>query len=138
LIGKQALYSREMGRLLVGVLVLTILSPGCSTLTASESATPTELPLQLEIRADSPRDVLVTISEDGNGSALLDRTFTVRPGETLRSEDTLAERVRYDVSVRVEGGEVWNRTVTPGSTWDIRIARGGEIEVAAGHVAGDR
>ncbi|PSP78674.1 hypothetical protein BRC88_10105 [Halobacteriales archaeon QS_4_69_225] len=73
----------------------------------------------------------VTISEDPDtGSVLLDRTFTLRPGETLRFEDTLAETARYDVSVRVESGDSWNRTVVPGNRYVIEITADGEMKVA--------
>ena len=117
--------------LLTGILTITALSAGCTSFTPAESPTPTEPPPQLEIRAASQHDVAVTISEDPDtGSVLLDRTFTLRPGEMLRFEDTLAETARYDVSVRVESGDSWNRTVVPGNRYVIEITADGEMKVA--------
>ena len=115
----------------IGVLMIAALSAGCTSFTSAESPTPTEPPPQLEIRAASQHDVAVTISEDPDtGSVLLDQTFTLRPGETLRFDDTLAETARYDVSVRVESGDSWNRTAVPGNRYVIEITADGEMKVA--------
>jgi hypothetical protein len=135
--------------LLVGMLMILAVSAGCSNYTPAESATPTEStapaesatptasasptesPPQLKIRTDSTHNVAVTISENpDNGSELVNETFTVRPGETLQFDETLAETARYDVSVRVESGDSWNRTVAPGDKYVVRINADGEIQVA--------
>ena len=116
---------------LIGILTITALSAGCTGFTSTESPTPTEPPPQLEIRAASQHDVAVTILENPNtGSILLDQTFAVQPGETLRFDDTLAETARYDVSVRVESGDSWNRTVVPGNRYVIEITADGEMRIA--------
>ena len=123
--------SMSRNLLLIGVLTIAVLSAGCTNFTSTESPTPTEPPPQLEIGAASQHDVAVTISEDPDtGSVLLDQTFTLRPGETLRFDDTLAETARYDVSVRVKGGDSWNRTVVPGNRYVIEITADGEMRIA--------
>ena len=122
---------------LIGILMALALSAGCSSYTPTKSATPmesaspTESPPQLEITTASTYDLAVIISEDAdNGSELVNESFTVRPGETLQFNDTLAETTRYDVSVRVESGDSWNRTVAPGNKYVVRIKADGEIKVA--------
>ena len=124
---------RNMSRnlLLIGILTGAALSAGCTNFTSTEPPTPTEPPPQLEIRAVSQHDVAVTISEDPDtGSILLDQTFAVQLGETLRFDDTLAETARYDVSVRVESGDSWNRTVVPGNRYIIEVTADGEMRIA--------
>jgi len=117
--------------ILIGILMTLAVSTGCSSYTPTESATPTESPPQLEIRTASTHDVAVTISEDADdGSELINESFTVRSGETLQFDDTLAETARYDVSVRVESGNSWNRTVVPGNKYVVRVEADGEIKVA--------